>query len=88
MSGPARAPVVMDTPRMGDLACLPLFFAMKGRRAIIAGGNTAAAWKAELLAAAGASVEVYASNPCQEMLSLESDASERKVRIVPRAWAP
>jgi uroporphyrin-III C-methyltransferase/precorrin-2 dehydrogenase/sirohydrochlorin ferrochelatase len=73
---------------MGDLARLPLFFAIRGRRAIIAGGNAAAAWKAELLAAAGASIEVYASGPCEEMLSLENEASERKVHIVRRAWEP
>ena len=71
---------------MGELARLPLFFAMKGRRAIIAGGNAAAAWKADLLAAAGAFVEVYASDPCEEMLSLGNDALERRLRIVRRAW--
>lgn len=86
MSGQARAPVVTATPRMGDLARLPLFFALSGRRAVIAGGSAAAASKAELLAATGASVEVYASQPCEEMLSLESEASGREVRIVRRAW--
>lgn len=46
--------------RMDDLAILPVFFRLHGRRAVVAGGSDAAAWKAELLAAAGADVHVYA----------------------------
>ncbi|MBO0905489.1 siroheme synthase CysG [Jiella sonneratiae] len=45
---------------MGDLAVLPVFFALKGRHVLMAGGSAAAAWKAEVLAAAGARVELYA----------------------------
>ena len=44
--------------RMGDLATLPVFFDLSGKRVIMAGGSDAAAWKAELLAAAGAAVTV------------------------------
>ncbi len=47
-------------PRMEQLAKLPLFWALEGKRAIVAGGSDAAAWKAELLAACGAQVHVYA----------------------------
>src|SRR3977135_85525 len=43
-----------EPPRMAPLARLPLFFALEGRRAVVAGGTQAAAWKAELLSAAGA----------------------------------
>ena len=57
-----RTPVETRTPRMEPLARLPVFFALAGKRAVIAGGSAAAAWKAELLAAAGASVDVYAAN--------------------------
>ncbi|WP_297582414.1 siroheme synthase CysG [Roseibium sp.] len=46
--------------RVGALASLPLFFPLEGRRVLLAGGTDAAAWKAELLAAAGAEVHVYA----------------------------
>ncbi|WP_185985629.1 siroheme synthase CysG [Aureimonas mangrovi] len=46
--------------RIAPLATLPLFFNLGGERAIMAGGTDAAAWKAELLAATGADVEVYA----------------------------
>ncbi|KFB10868.1 siroheme synthase CysG [Nitratireductor basaltis] len=46
--------------RVGPLATLPVFYKLHGRKALIAGGTEAAAWKAELLAAAGAEVHVFA----------------------------
>jgi len=53
--------------RFGTLARLPLFFALQGKRAVIAGGSAAAAWKVELLAAAGAAVEVFAVDLSKDM---------------------
>src|SRR5262249_41724237 len=70
-----RAPSEARTPRMEPLARLPVFFALAGKRAVIAGGSAAAAWKAELLAAAGATVEVYAADPSDEMLDIAAQAS-------------
>ncbi|MBZ9791481.1 siroheme synthase CysG [Rhizobium sp. 3T7] len=50
-----------ETPaRMEPLAKLPVFWALEGKRVIVAGGSDAAAWKAELLAACGAEVHIYA----------------------------
>ncbi|MET1412205.1 SAM-dependent methyltransferase [Roseibium sp. HPY-6] len=46
--------------RVEALASLPLFFPLKGRKVVLAGGTDAAAWKAELLAAGGAHVHVFA----------------------------
>ncbi len=46
--------------RMEPLAKLPVFWALESKRVIVAGGSDAAAWKAELLAACGAEVHVYA----------------------------
>ncbi|MBU4531581.1 MAG: siroheme synthase CysG [Hoeflea sp.] len=46
--------------RMGPLATLPVFYKLEGRKVLVAGGSEAAAWKAELLAAAGAEVHVDA----------------------------
>ncbi|MGK6311590.1 siroheme synthase CysG [Neorhizobium sp. DT-125] len=46
--------------RMAPLAKLPVFWALEGKRVIVAGGSDAAAWKAELLAACGAEVHVHA----------------------------
>ncbi len=45
---------------MGALATLPVFYKLTNKKALVAGGSDAAAWKAELLAAAGAEVHVYA----------------------------
>jgi uroporphyrin-III C-methyltransferase/precorrin-2 dehydrogenase/sirohydrochlorin ferrochelatase len=45
---------------MAPLAVLPVFFKLEDKKAVVAGGSAAAAWKAELLAAAGAEVHVYA----------------------------
>jgi len=58
-------PIVFAQPneapaRVAPLAVLPVFFALQGKTAVIAGGSDGAAWKAELLAAAGAVVHVYA----------------------------
>lgn len=45
---------------IASLASLPLFFPLKERKVVVAGGTDAACWKAELLAASGAEVHVYA----------------------------
>jgi uroporphyrin-III C-methyltransferase/precorrin-2 dehydrogenase/sirohydrochlorin ferrochelatase len=45
--------------RIAPLASLPVFFDLKGKSVLIAGGSDGAAWKAELLAAAGAEVHVF-----------------------------
>ncbi|WGF90419.1 siroheme synthase CysG [Marinivivus vitaminiproducens] len=46
---------------MAPLSILPVFLPLQGRRAVVVGGSDAAAWKAELLVAAGAAVDLYAS---------------------------
>lgn len=45
--------------RIEALSTLPVFFDLTGKRVMMAGGSAAAAWKAELLAAAGAEVLLY-----------------------------
>src|SRR4051812_22217059 len=70
-----RTPAEARTPRMVPLARLPVFFALAGKRAVIAGGSAAAAWKAELLAAAGAAIEVYAAHPGDEMTEIAAQAN-------------
>src|SRR6478609_6693071 len=69
-----RTPSEAQPPRMEPLARLPVFYALAGRRAVIAGGSAAAAWKAELLAAAGATVDVYATDPSEEMVDIATQA--------------
>ena len=41
-------------PRIAPLAVLPVFLRLEGKRALVVGHSAAAAWKAELLAATGA----------------------------------
>ena len=81
-----RTPSETEPPRMERLARLPVFLALDGKRAVIAGGTPAAAWKAELLSAAGAEVEVYATEPCEELLALAGDPPQGSIFIHRRAW--
>ncbi|WP_246739565.1 siroheme synthase CysG [Martelella sp. HB161492] len=46
------------TARMDHLSVLPVFFKLEGRQVVVAGCGDAAAWKAELLLAAGAEVHL------------------------------
>ncbi|WP_428032981.1 siroheme synthase CysG [Ancylobacter sp.] len=73
---------------MAPLARLPVFFALAGRRVVLAGGSEAAAWKAELLSAAGAHVEVYAADPCEELVELAAAPPDGALRLIAREWQP
>jgi uroporphyrin-III C-methyltransferase/precorrin-2 dehydrogenase/sirohydrochlorin ferrochelatase len=73
-------------PRMQPLARLPVFLALENRRAVVAGGNAAAAWKAELLSAAGCTVDIYAAEPCEELLALAAEPPRGSIFIHRRAW--
>ena len=66
------------TPRMARLARLPVFFALADKRVVVAGGSAAAAWKAELLSAAGAQVDVYSAAPCEELAALAAPSARRR----------
>lgn len=56
----SRQPSDAVPARIQPLSVLPVFLELTGKRAVVAGGTDGAAWKAELLAAAGAHVEVFA----------------------------
>ncbi|WP_248306469.1 siroheme synthase CysG [Devosia oryzisoli] len=75
-----RVPTPASRPRMAPLAVLPVFYALAGKRVLLAGGSEGAAWKAELLAAAGADVELFAASDdlCPEMLSLLESGQVRR----------
>jgi uroporphyrin-III C-methyltransferase/precorrin-2 dehydrogenase/sirohydrochlorin ferrochelatase len=64
----SASPSEIRSPRMEALARLPVFFALAGKRTVVAGGGAAAAWKIELLSAAGAQVDVYAAEPSDEVV--------------------
>ncbi len=71
---------------MQGLASVPVFFAVTGKRVVLAGGSSAAFWKAELFLAAGAALEIYGADPCAELRALaERHAS---VRLVRRRFEP
>jgi uroporphyrin-III C-methyltransferase / precorrin-2 dehydrogenase / sirohydrochlorin ferrochelatase len=70
--------------RMGDLATLPVFLKLKGKTALVAGGSAGTAWKAELLAAAGAHVRLVWDTPDAEAIKLAHDWPER-VTLLERA---
>lgn len=72
--------------RLGALARLPLFFSLHGKRAVVAGGSAAAAWKAELLSAAGAAVDVYAVETSGPMEKLAADSPGGGIGVHRRGW--
>jgi len=83
-----RTPVEARPPQMEPLARLPVFLALEGRRAVVAGGHAAAAWKAELLSAAGARVDVYAPVAGAELAALAARPPRGPVAIFARGWEP
>ena len=89
MLQPFRKPSEAEPGRLSRLAKLPVFFDLRGRRAVLVGGSPGAAWKAELLAAAGAHVDVYASEACAEMEALLArGAADGNLVLHWRAWTP
>jgi uroporphyrin-III C-methyltransferase/precorrin-2 dehydrogenase/sirohydrochlorin ferrochelatase len=70
----SASPSDIRSPRMEALARLPVFFALAGKRTIVGGGSAAAAWKIELLSAAGAHVDVYAPEPSDEVIAAAQGA--------------
>src|SRR6186713_694983 len=81
-----RTPSEIKPPRMEPLARLPVFLALDGKHALVAGDTPAAAWKAELLSAAGADVEAYASEPCEALLALAANPPQGTIFVHRRAW--
>lgn len=74
--------------RIGSLANIPVFFKLDGKRVVLVGGSEAALWKAELLAAAGAVVEVYADTLVAGFEELSTRLLMGRVNLVRRNWTP
>lgn len=74
--------------RIGPLATLPVFFKLDGKRVVLVGGGEPALWKAELLAAAGALVEVFAEAFAEDFFALAEAPPNGQVLLVRRPWSP
>lgn len=84
-------PLPRNESRMAPLAKLPVFWALEGKRVVIAGGTDAAMWKAELLAACGACVDVYAERFSEAFEALFIRRPEHPAAHLTRhdrCWAP
>src|SRR5262249_54016984 len=81
-----RDPAPAHAPRMQALARLPIFLALDGKRAVIAGNGAPLAWKAELLSAAGADVAVFAERPCEELRAVAAQAPHAAIVLQQRPW--
>jgi uroporphyrin-III C-methyltransferase/precorrin-2 dehydrogenase/sirohydrochlorin ferrochelatase len=81
-----RRPAEVQSPRMEPLARLPVFFALENKRVVVAGDSEGAVWKAELLSATGACVEVFAPEPGAELLALAAEPPGGPVVVHRRPW--
>jgi uroporphyrin-III C-methyltransferase/precorrin-2 dehydrogenase/sirohydrochlorin ferrochelatase len=83
-----RVPTDTKRGRLQPLARLPVFYALERKRVVLAGGTQAAAWKAELLSAAGAQVDVYADEISDDMLMLLADPPRGVIVHHQHTWTP
>ncbi|TCL65175.1 siroheme synthase CysG [Rhizobium sp. BK251] len=77
--------------RMAPLAKLPVFWALEGKRVVVVGGSDASAWKAELLAACGAEVHVYAeelSDTFEKRIMRGAEHPQGRFTHHPENWSP
>lgn len=75
--------------RITPLAVLPVFFDLAGKRVVVMGGTEPACWKIELLAAAGAHVEVFSpiAEWCDDLVALaEAGAVAGSISLIDREW--
>lgn len=79
-----RKPDEVPAELMQELATLPVFYALEGRRVVVAGGSDGAAWKADLAAAAGAQVDIFAAEPCPRLKAVA--AARSHLTLIVRGW--
>lgn len=81
-------PTEIRPASIGPLARLPAFFALEGKRTVVAGGGQAATWKAELLSAAGARVDVFAPALSKSLHAFAAARPIGAVTVHERHWSP
>jgi len=84
----ARRPEQTATSRIEPLATLPLFHKLDGRKVVLVGSSEAALWKAELLAAAGADLQVFAQGAAALFADLVAAPPAGRVTAHERGWRP
>src|SRR5579872_2681650 len=72
--------------RIDALSSLPIFLKLAGRRAVVVGDSEAALWKAELVAACGADVEIFAGRESSRFRALATHPPAGSVRLNSRDW--
>jgi uroporphyrin-III C-methyltransferase/precorrin-2 dehydrogenase/sirohydrochlorin ferrochelatase len=78
-----RGPESLGASRIGELATLPVFFVLEDRRVILTGSSAGALWKAELLQAAGARVDLFGDYRAEDLAEF---ALGEHVRHQHRNW--
>jgi len=81
-----RHPQEQASARIAPLSRLPIFFKLAGQKAVLAGDSEAALWKAELLLAAGARLEVFAGQATNRYDDLRTSVGPDRLTLHPRAW--
>lgn len=78
-----------ETQGIGPIAKLPVFLDLSGKRAVLAGTSAGIAWKAELIAAAGADVTVFSPEPSAPLDALaRAGVAAGTLRTLERRWQP
>ena len=83
-----RKPAATAPARITDLATLPLFWKLRGKRVLLAGDSEGALWKAELLLAAGAQLLIIAGHGDHAALAALAAGHHGHVEIAHRPWTP
>lgn len=82
---PIIAPSDTRPARLAPLAKLPIFLDLAGRRVLLIGGGEPVLWKAELIAAAGALLDIVSPEPHDDLVRL-AEARGGTVTLHRRDW--
>lgn len=81
-----RRPETDRAHRIERLATLPLFHKLEGRKVVLAGDSEGALWKAELLAAAGADLHIFAGHGAEPFKALAANPPGGRIAFHARIW--
>lgn len=81
-----RRPETNRARRIEPLATLPLFHKLEGRKVVLAGDSEGALWKAELLAATGAELHVFAGDSAEPFKALAATPPGGRIVVHARVW--